>query len=84
MCPSTAEPGIHRHGTLEALRRFETSLKSITIASGHPEKYNATITHALCFLTAQRIDENPSLDWDDFALDNPDLLQWPNEQLARL
>lgn len=75
---------IHRHGTLEAVRRFETSLKSITIADGHPEKYNATITHALGFLTAQRIDEKPSLGWDDFALHNPDLLQWPNEQLARL
>ncbi len=75
---------IRRHGTLEAVRRFETSLRSITIADGNPEKYNATITHALGFLTAQRIDEKPSLDWDDFALQNPDLLQWPNEQLARL
>jgi hypothetical protein len=75
---------IRRHGTLEAVRRFETSLKRITADAGHPEKYNATITHALGFLTAERFDEHPSLEWDDFVRRNPDLLQWPNELLNRL
>ncbi|MCP4903276.1 MAG: hypothetical protein GY906_40460 [bacterium] len=75
---------IHTHGPLEAICRFETSLQRITSEAGHPEKYNATITYALGFLTAERIAEDQSLTWDDFAHNNPDLLTWPNEQLARL
>lgn len=75
---------IQTHGTLEAIRRFETSLKKITIAVGHPEKYNATITYCLGFLTAERIADHPSLGWDEFAKRNQDLLEWPNERLTRL
>lgn len=75
---------IRTHGTLEAIRRFERSLKRITTEAGHPEKYNATITYALGFLTAERVAEDPSLEWDDFAERNPDLMEWPNRQLASL
>ncbi|MGD2102461.1 MAG: hypothetical protein PVG83_09525 [Acidimicrobiia bacterium] len=75
---------IHTHGPLEAIRRFETSLKRITREAGRPDKYNATITYALGFLTAERIDEDPSLGWGDFADRNPDLLEWPNQQLSRI
>ena len=58
---------IHAHGILEAIRRFEDSLRRITVASGHPEKYNATITYCLAFLTAERTAERPTLEWEDFA-----------------
>lgn len=75
---------IQTHGTLEAIRRFEDALKRITVEAGHPEKYNATITYALGFLTAERIAQDPSLDWDEFALHNVDLLRWPNRQLIKL
>ena len=75
---------IHAHGTLEAIRRFENSLKRITVADGHPDKYNATITYALGFLTAECIAQDPPLDWDRFAHSNPDLLQWPNKRLSSL
>lgn len=75
---------IRTHGVLEAIRRFETSLQRITREAGRPEKYNATITYALAFITAERIADNPSLDWDEFSEANPDLLIWPNEQLSRL
>jgi hypothetical protein len=75
---------IRSHGTLEAIRRFENSLKQIIVADGHSDKYNATITCALGFLIAERIAQDPSLDWDDFAYYNPDLLQWPNKLLANL
>lgn len=75
---------IHVHGILEAIRRLGDSLKQITVADGHPDKYNATITHALGFLTAERITQDPSLDWDEFKRHNPDLLQWPNRQLSNL
>ena len=75
---------IRTYGPLEAIRRFEASLKRITSEAGHPEKYNATITYALGFLTAERVAEDRSLGWDDFAHDNPDLMEWPNAQLTRL
>lgn len=75
---------IHAHGPLEAIRRFEASLKRITSEAGVPGKYNATITYALAFLVAERINEDPSLAWDDFAERNPDLLEWPNQQLSRI
>lgn len=75
---------IHTYGPLEAIHRFGTSLTRITSEAGHPEKYNATITYALSFLVAERIAEDPSLEWDDFSHHNPDLLEWPNEQLTRL
>lgn len=75
---------IHVHGPLEAIRRFETSLKRITSEAGHPDKHNATITYALGFLTAERVAEDDSLTWKDFARRNPDLMEWPNEQLTRL
>jgi hypothetical protein len=75
---------IHTHGTIEAIRRFELSLKQVTVADGHPDTYNATITYALGFLTAEQIADNPSLDWDEGTRRNPDLLQWPNKQLANL
>lgn len=75
---------IHEHGVLEAIRRFEANLKRITEEAGHPERYNATITYALGFLTAERIVENPTLDWEQFTRANPDLLVWPNKQLSRL
>jgi len=75
---------IHVHGILEAIRRLEDSLKQTTVADGHPDRYNATIIDALGFLTAERIAQDPSLDWDEFTRHNPDLLHWPNKQLSNL
>ena len=75
---------IHVHGTLEAIRRFELSLKRITAESGHPEKYNATITYALAFLVAERIAAHPPLDWDEFTAENGDLLMWPSPAITQL
>ena len=75
---------IKEHRGLEAIRRFETSLRRITEEPGHPEKYYATITYALGFLTAERIAEYPTLDWEQFCNNNPDLLVWPNEHLTRI
>jgi hypothetical protein len=75
---------IHAYGTLDAVQRFEECLKRITAAAGHPEKYHATITHALTFLVAERIDEQGLQDWNDFAATNADLFQWPNQTLSEL
>jgi hypothetical protein len=75
---------IHAHGTLEAIRRFEASLKRITAESGHPEKFNTTITYALAFLVAERITDHPPATWDEFAAQNDDLLMWPNNALTQL
>lgn len=58
--------------------------KQITFDAEHPNKYNATITYALGFLTAEPIAQGRSLDWDDFVQQDPDLLQRPHKQLADL
>lgn len=75
---------VHAYGTLEALARFESGLKRITAAAGHPEKYHATITHAFAFLVGERVAEQGPLNWAEFAEANPDLFEWPNSTLRRL
>jgi len=75
---------IHAYGTLEAVGRFESGLKRITAAAGHPEKYHATITYAFAFLVGQRIAQQGVLAWDDFVAANPDLFDWPSSALTRM
>lgn len=75
---------IHSYGTLDAVRRFEAGLKRLTAATGHPEKYHATITHAFAFLVGERIAEQGCISWHDFELANPDLFEWPNSALMRM
>lgn len=60
------------------------ALKRITAESGHPEKYNTTITYALAFLVAERIAGHDAGSWNEFADRNPDLLEWPNPVLTQL
>jgi len=42
-----------------------------------------TITHAYFFLIRERIVRGSSSNWDEFALNNPDLLIWKNGILSR-
>lgn len=69
------------HGTLPAISRFRTQLKKITEAEGHPEKYHATVTHALGVIMGERVAVMPDASWDDFAAANADLFGWPNAML---
>ena len=75
---------VRSRGTLPAVAQFESCLKRITEAEGHPEKYHATITHALGVLVGERVAIAPDLDWDGFVVANPDLFDWPNTTLSSL
>lgn len=75
---------VRSHGTLDGVARFEDCLKRITQAEGHPEKYHATITHALGILAGERVAADPSATWDEFLAANEDLFEWPSTLLAAM
>jgi hypothetical protein len=61
---------------LPALEKFREALKRYATARGKAELYHETITHAYFFLIRERMARSESNGWDEFALRNPDLLQW--------
>jgi len=75
---------VRSRGTLGGVARFEDCLKRITEAEGHPEKYHATITHALGILAGERVAANPHATWDEFSAENDDLFEWPSSLLASM
>ena len=68
---------------LEALEKFATALKRFATARGKPQLYNETITHAYFFLIRERMARFPSREWDEFAIQNSDLLTWKSGILER-
>lgn len=68
---------------LEALERFVSGLKRFAAARGNTQLYHETITHAYFFLIRERIARSSDRDWDCFARENPDLLQWKPGILGR-
>ncbi len=75
---------VRTHGTLLAISKFETCLKRITEAEGAPEKYHATITHALGITVGERVAADPERKWENFVDANPDLFEWPSSLLSGL
>jgi hypothetical protein len=69
----------------EALSRFSDSLKRFATAHGKPERYHQTITYGFLFLVGERRARQPqnNNDWEAFAKDNQDLLDWKNNALKR-
>ena len=61
---------------LEALGRFSAALKRYAAARGKVELYHETITHAYFFLIRERMARTAKASWEEFARQNPDLLQW--------
>lgn len=70
-------------GPLIALDRFSRALKSYAAARGKPERYHETITYSYLFLIRERMARTPTVDWEGFATQNPDLLQWKPGILER-
>lgn len=68
---------------LDALGRFSNTLKAYAASLGKAERYHETITHAYFFLIRERMARTRAKDWEEFALQNPDLLQWKNGILTR-
>jgi len=52
-------------------------------AAGVFTEWSETITHAYFFLIRERMARSQGADWEQFALDNPDLLTWKGGILTR-
>jgi hypothetical protein len=68
---------------VEALDRFVSALKRFAMLRGKPERYHETITFAYFFLIQERMVRMPDLEWDEFARQNADLLEWKPGVLGR-
>lgn len=69
---------------LEALLAFSRSLRKFAEANGKPQLYHETITWAYVFLiNERRARAGKKQSWDEFARNNPDLLEWKNGILTR-
>lgn len=75
---------VKSHGTLGGLARFEAGIKKVTAAAGVPEKYHATVTHALAILVGEEVARAPTASWDDFVAGNGGLFEWPSPVLASI
>jgi hypothetical protein len=67
-----------------ALARFSSALKRFAAAKGKTRLYHETITWAYVLLINERVQRGGRwLDWEKFALANPDLLTWRPSVLDR-
>src|SRR3981081_3546665 len=65
-----------KYAILQALEKFASALKRYAAARGKPDRYHETITHAYFFLIRERMARSSGADWNEFARENSDLLQW--------
>lgn len=75
---------VRSHGTLGGLARFEHGIKTVTARAGTPEKYHATVTHALSIAVGERVAAAPDASWAEFVAANVDLATWPSPLLETL
>ena len=74
---------LRQYPVLRALEKFITALQRYAAARGKTQLYNETITYAYFFLIRERMARSEAVDWEEFALRNPDLLAGRNEILRR-
>lgn len=70
------------HDVAETKRRYCRSLRALTESHGIPDKYHATMTHALIDLFAARRYRNPDATWEQFVAGNPALFTKPGALLG--
>ncbi len=75
---------LSEYPVLEALQAFSSALRRFAESHGKPQLYHATVTWAYVFLIHQRMARGGSRQsWEEFASNNPDLLQWKDGILTR-
>jgi hypothetical protein len=72
-----------QYPVLEALQKFASALKRFAAARGKTQLYNESITCAYFFLIRERMARSEGTDWEEFCLQNPDLLTWKEGILNR-
>lgn len=68
---------------LDALKRFTESLKRFAAHNGVPNLYHETITWAYLLLIHERMERNPTGDFETFEAANADLFTWKPSILDR-
>ena len=66
---------LRRHSFPEALLHLAQGLRQLAAKAGHPEAYHETITAAFLSLIGERQSKTDYADFDQFAQENPDLMQ---------
>jgi hypothetical protein len=74
---------LRQYPALQALEKFASALRSFAVARGKTQLYHETITHAYFFLIRERMARSEGADWQEFARQNSDLLQWKDGILNR-
>jgi hypothetical protein len=77
-----------RFEPLEATRRFSEALRNFAAHNGKPERYHETVTWAFLFLIRERmttalLQNGHYPTWEEFAVGNPDLLNWKDNILRK-
>ena len=72
-----------KYPVLQALEKFVVALRRFATAQGKTRLYNETITFAYFFLIRERMARRSVSDWNEFCLQNPDLLTWRDGILNR-
>lgn len=65
-----------RYTLLDTLARFSERLKNYARAHGKPDLYHETITWAYTLLIHERMARRRERSWEEFSVNNPDLLTW--------
>ena len=74
---------LRQYPALQALEKFASALKSFAASRGKTQLYHETITYSYFFLIRERVARSDGADWEEFARQNPDLLQWKGGILTR-
>lgn len=75
---------LQKYAALEALRRFTFALKHFAAAHGQADRYHETITWGFLLLVRERLARvDGQQTWEEFAAQNPDLLQWNDHALKK-
>ena len=74
---------LSQYPALQALDRFAKALQRFAEARGKTQLYHETITCAYFFLIRERMARCAAAGWEEFSLQNPDLLIWKDGILTR-
>ncbi len=69
---------LRKYPVLPALEKFSETLKQFAASHGKSKLYNETITHAYFFLIRERMARCGAVEWEEFVVQNPDMLLWKN------
>jgi hypothetical protein len=74
---------LERYPVTEAIERYTSALKRLTLKLGVPGKYHETITWFFMLIIAERRKGKANHDWTAFEADNDDLLRREDNVLSR-